>query len=132
MATRLETVEPVVLQELQQGIRPKKRRRHALFEPAVFHFPANITTKRELLFDPPAPPDLMILSLSEFHLLWPFIDNVRSSNRKNNTTKVGRQCTYFIYRLWRPEHQSEANGKRNKYIRAVPRCGMKLNVVSIF
>ena len=53
-------------------------------------------------------------------------------HRKNNTTKAGRQCTYFLYRLWEPEDQSEANGKRKKYIPAVPWCGMKLKVVSIF
>ena len=69
----------------------------------------------------------------EFNAYWPLVDNFWVCNKPNNAiTSNGTQSSYWWFRLHKGETVSETHGQRNKQLRRVPPCGMKLKMVKYF
>ncbi len=66
-------------------------------------------------------------------MYWPLVDNFWVCNKPNNAiTGKGTQSSYWWCRLHKGDTVSETHGQRNKQIRRVPSCGMKLKMVKSF
>ena len=69
----------------------------------------------------------------QFDAYWPLVDNFWVCNKPNNpVTGKGTQSSYWWCRLHKGDTVSETHGQRNKALRRVDPCGMKLKMVKTY
>ena len=75
----------------------------------------------------------IIWTTEQFDAYWPLVDNFWVCNKPNNAvTAKGTQSSYWWCRLYKGETVSETHGQRNKSLRRVAPCGMKLKMVKTY
>ena len=75
----------------------------------------------------------IVWTAEEFDAYWPLVDNYWVCNKPNNAiTEKGIQSSYWWCRLYKGETVSETHGQRNKQLRRVSPCGMKLKMVKTY
>ena len=68
-----------------------------------------------------------------FDTYWPLMDDFWVCNKPNNAiTGKGTQTSHWWCRLYKGDTVSESHGQRNKQIRRVDPCGMKLKRVKTY
>lgn len=95
--------------------------------------PPNVGLVRQMMFELKEPIEL---SLDEFTMYWPFIDNIWVKQRSNPTRDGLRTTDYYMCRLRRPTCKRHSNrplpeGKkpRNKALREGGTCNFQIRVV---
>ena len=96
----------------------------------MLKLPPHTPETRQAVFSLNAP---VSWTAEEFHAYWPLVDNLWVCNKPNNAiTGKGTQSSYWWCRLYKGETVSETHGQKNKQLRHVPPCGMKLKMVKKF
>ena len=96
----------------------------------MLKLPENTPATREAVF-------LMKSSIKwtpeQFDEYWPLVDNFWVCNKPNNAvTDRGTQSSCWWCRLHKGETLSETHGQRNKALRTVAPCGMKIKMVKTY
>ena len=96
----------------------------------ILKLPPHIPETRETVFLLSKP---IRWTVEDFDAYWPLVDNFWVCNKPNNAiTGKGTQSSYWWCRLHKGETVSETHGQRNKQLRRVPPCGMKLKMVKSY
>ena len=96
----------------------------------MLKLPPHTPENRQAVFSLSTP---VSWTAEEFHAYWPLVDNLWVCNKPNNAiTSKGTQSSYWWCRLYKGETVSETHGQKNKQLRNVPPCGMKLKMVKKF
>ena len=112
-----------------------KRSKSALLIPpevasTMLELPAHTPETREAAFLLSTP---IRWTAEQFDAYWPLVDNFWVCNKPNNAlTGKCTQSSYWWCRLYRGETVSESHGQRNKSVRRVESCGMKLKMVKSY
>ena len=96
----------------------------------MLKLPPHTPETRQAVFSLNAP---VLWTAEEFYAYWPLVDNLWVCNKPNNAiTGKGTQPSYWWCRLYKGETVSETHGQKNKQLRHVPPCGIKLKMVKKF
>ncbi|PGH13695.1 hypothetical protein AJ80_06200 [Polytolypa hystricis UAMH7299] len=100
---------------------------------SLFDSPPNLARIRQILFELKDPIEI---SMAEFNMYWPYIDNVWVKQRSNSTKDGLRTSEYYMCRLRRPTcrpHQNrplpEGKKPRRKTVREGSMCNVQIKVV---
>lgn len=92
----------------------------------LLNIPPGIQAIRRCCFDLKKP---IAWTRSELNLYWPYIDNIWVRNQTRPPTKKKTQAVYYWCRFWAGPQKSEGIGERNKSLRSIPPCPMKMKVI---
>ena len=96
----------------------------------ILKLPPHTPETRQAVFSLNAP---VSWTAEQYEAYWPLMDNLWVCNKPNNAmTGKGTQSSYWWCRLHKGETVSETHGQKNKQLRHVPPCGMKLKMVKAF
>ena len=96
----------------------------------ILKLPEDTPATREACF---LLEDPICWTAEQFDAYWPLVDNFWVCNKaKNPVTAKGIQSSYWYCRLHKGETVSESHGQRNKTLRRVAPCGMKLKMIKTY
>ncbi|MCJ1267566.1 hypothetical protein MMC22_007451 [Lobaria immixta] len=98
----------------------------SIAQSTLLHPPSDIRAVRENVFLLRQPITWTSLQYKEY---WPFMGNLWVHNQTRPRNKNGSQISYYYCRLWKePQTKSEGQGIRNKKMRIVDPCLMKVKL----